>query len=286
MTHETEFESLKNYPAPAMDKLAVHTFTNKPWSADECIANYAAAGVKGITWWRETYAGQDLAALRRRAEDAGLTAAGVARCGFYTGNTAKIRTAAVDENKKAIDESEAIGAPVLVLVCGATPGQTVATNLDQIVEGVRACVDHARAAGVKLAIEPLHPAYAGNRSAVASLGCANWVCDQINEPEVGIAVDVYHVFWEHDLEAQIKRCAAANRLFAFHICDYKAEPAHLLLDRGLMGEGVIDVRGIRRMVEATGFEGFNEVEIFSQRWWSENQHDYLGKIVEAYRERS
>jgi sugar phosphate isomerase/epimerase len=113
--------------------------------------------------------------------------------------------------------------------------------------------------------------------------CANDVCDALNSKWVGVAVDVYHLWWDHDLEAEIKRCGAANRLFAFHVCDFKEEPQHLLTDRGLMGEGAIAIAQIRGWVEAAGFDGFNEVEIFSTKYWSMNQHDYLNMIIEAYK---
>ena len=191
---------------------------------------------------------------------------------------------AIETNKQTIDQCAALGAPVLVLVCGADPAQNVATNLQQIVEGIAAVAPYAAERGVTLAIEPLHPTYAGNRSAVTSMASANYVAGQINADNIGIALDVYHVFWEHDLEAQIKIAAKNGWLTSFHVCDYKAEPNHLLLDRGLMGEGVIDIRGIRQWVEAAGFTGFNEVEVFSQHWWSQNQHNYLQEIVRTYHE--
>lgn len=272
--------------SPAQNRLCIHTFTNRPWSASECIEHYARAGVAGITWWRETVAGNDPKQLRRQAEDAGLVNVSLARGGFFTHAEADRRQEALQVNREAIDECAALGAPLLVLVCGADPRQNVQTNLDQIAEGIAALAGCARERGVTLAIEPLHPTYAGNRSAVASLACANDLCARINEPGVAVAVDVYHVFWEHDLHAQIQRCADNGWLAAFHICDYKAEPAHPLFDRGLMGEGVIDIRGIRSWVEAAGFTGFNEVEIFSNHWWSQNQHDYLAKIIAAYRDHS
>jgi sugar phosphate isomerase/epimerase len=132
-----------------------------------------------------------------------------------------------------------------------------------------------------LAIEPLHPMYAGDRSAVASMRDANELAESLNHPLVGVALDVFHVWWESGLEAQIRRCAAAERLFAFHVCEFKPDFDHVLLDRGLPGEGVNASARIAKMVRASGFSGLTEVEIFSRKYWSENQHDFLEKIVHS-----
>ena len=267
--------------AASLDRLCLHTFTTRPWSAEECIRHYSAAGVKGVSWWQETVEGKDHAALKRQADDAGLKPVAYVRGGFFTGD-ADARAKARGENEKLLDEAAALGCPLLVLVCGATPGQSVGDNLRQVADGIRSIADYARDRNVKLAIEPLHPQYAPDRSCVNSMACGNWLCDQIDDPIVGIAADVYHVWWEHDLADQLKRCGDAGRLFAYHVCDYKQNPTHPLLDRGLMGEGVIDLTGIRRDVEAAGFNGMIEVEVFSLLHWGTNQHDYLAKIVEAY----
>lgn len=265
-----------------LDKLCVHTFTTKPWSMDECIEHYARAGVTGITMWRETYAGHDLARVKKHMYDAGLTPVSVARGGFFCHQQADARAAAIAENRQAIDECAALDMPVLVLVCGAAMGQNVQQNIQQIQDGIAELIDYAAERNVKLAVEPLHPVYAPSRSAINSMKCANDVCEALNSPWVGVAVDVYHLWWDHALESEIKRCGETGRLFAFHVCDFKEEPQHLLFDRGLMGEGAINIPQIRGWVEAAGFDGFNEVEIFSSHYWSMNQHEYLNMIIEAY----
>ena len=232
---------------------SIHTITNKPWTVEQCIAQYAAAGVSGITLWRYNFESRDPAAVGRMIRDAGLTCTGLARGGFFPAATAAARTAAVDDNKRAIDEAAASGAPVLVLVCGAVPGQSLETSRGQITEGIAACVDHARAAGVKLAIEPLHPMYADDRSAIVTTGQANDVCETLgNPPEVGIALDVYHTWWDSALETEIARAGAAGRLFSFHVCDWRTPTADLLNDRGLMGEGCIDIRRINQIKSTDG----------------------------------
>ncbi len=262
--------------------LAIHTFTNRPWSIGECLRHYAARGIGGISIWRETIAGKDLGAVRRQLDDSGLRGVSLVRGGFFTGATAAERDAAHDANLRAIAEAVALGLPSIVLVCGATPGQTAATNYAQIRDGIARMAEPAAQAGVRLAIEPLHPVYAGDRSGICSLRTANRLAEELALPGVGIAVDVYHVFWEVDLEDELRRCAAGGWLDAYHICDFKPNQDHVLLDRGLMGEGCINLAAIDRWVRGTGFTGFAEVEIFSRHWWSQDQHHFLDRILAAY----
>ena len=261
------------------DQLAIHTFTNKPWSIHECLENYARRGIGGVSIWRETVAGQDLAKVKKHLDDSGLKPVSLVRGGFFTGKDPVTREAAIDSNRGALREAEALGLPMIVLVCGATIGQTPEENLDQIRDGIAALLPQAANAGIRLAIEPLHPMYAGDRSAVASMRDANEMAESLNHPLVGVALDVFHVWWESGLEAQIHRCAEAKRLFAFHVCEFKPDFDHVLLDRGLPGEGVNASARIAKMVQATGFSGLTEVEIFSRKYWSENQHDFLEKII-------
>jgi len=139
---------------------------------------------------------------------------------------------------------------------------------------------------VKLAIEPLHPMYADTRSAVNTLAQANDMAEMIDSVWVGVAVDVYHLWWDPVLKSEIMRCGRYENLFAFHICDWNVPTTDLLLDRGLMGEGCIPVQEIRGWVEEAGFQGFNEVEIFSTKFWEGNQDEFLKKIIHAYRHHS
>jgi len=264
---------------------SIHTITNKPWSVEQCIARYAAAGVQGITLWRYNFEGRDPAAVGRMIRDAGLSCTGLARAGFFPAVTGAARSAAVDENRRAIDEAAASGAPVLVLVCGAVPGQPLEVSRGQITEGIAACLDHARAARVKLAIEPLHPMYADDRSAIVTTAQANDVCDALGSPpEVGLALDVYHTWWDEALPAEIVRAGQGNRLFSFHVCDWRTPTVDLLNDRGLMGEGCIPLRSLKAQVRAAGFTGLDEVEVFSTRWWAADQDDYLARIVRSWQE--
>ncbi len=263
-------------------RLCLHTITTKPWSIEEASDRYAAAGVRGITVWRQWLEGRDPAAVGRRLRAAGLEVVSVARGGFFPAADRAGRIAALDENRRAIDETAALEAPVLVLVCGAVPGQPLEVSRDQIADGIAAVLDHAKAGTVKLAIEPLHPMYADSRSAINTLGQANDMCERLADPQVGVAVDVYHLWWDPDLEAEIRRCGSMGRLFAFHVSDWRTPTEDLLNDRGLMGEGCIDVPQIRGWVEETGFRGFIEVEIFSNRYWAMDQQAFLANIQQAY----
>jgi len=272
-------------PAQALtdfSRLCVHTITTKPWSIEEAAHRYAEAGVRGITVWRQWLDGRDVAKVGRSLRAAGIEIVSLCRGGFFPATDAAGRQAAIDDNLKAIDEAEALGAPLLVLVCGADPGQPLRESRQQIADGIVAVLDRARQAHVKLAIEPLHPMYADTRSAINTLRQANDMCEQIDSPLLGVTVDVYHLWWDPDLQAEIQRCGRAGRIFSFHVCDWRTPTEDLLNDRGLMGEGCIDVRQIRGWVEDNGFDGFVEVEIFSNRYWAMDQGEFLEKIKEAY----
>jgi len=263
-------------------RLCVHTITTKPWPLEKAAKEFSAAGVSGITVWRDTLAGKNIAEAGRILQDLNLEVVSLCRGGFFPAREPAKRQAAIDDNLKAIDEAAALGAPHVVLVCGAVPGQPLTESRKQIQDGIAACLEHAEATGVKLAIEPLHPMYADDRSAVNTLAQANDMAEALNSPWVGIAVDVYHLWWDPDLENQIKRCGQNGNLTAFHICDWNTPTTDLLNDRGLMGEGCINLKEIRGWVEATGFTGYNEVEIFSHKFWAQDQHEFLNKIKEAY----
>jgi len=270
-------------PAP-LDRLCVHTITTKPWAIETSAAKFAQAGVKGITVWRDTLAGRDIAKTGQLLRDHGLSVVSLCRGGFFPAATATDRTKAIDDNRQAVAEAHALGAPHVVLVCGAVPGQPLAESRKQILDSIAAVLPDCQAAGVKLAIEPLHPMYADSRSAVNTLAQANDMVATLRSPFVGVAVDVYHLWWDPALETEIARCGRLNALFAYHVCDWRTPTVDLLNDRGLMGEGCIPLRQIRGWVEATGFRGFNEVEVFSTRLWATDQDDYLKQIVQAYRD--
>jgi len=267
-----------------MNHLCVHTITTKPWSVETAIDKYAEAGIGGITVWRQWLEGRDPAQVGERIRAAGLEAVSVCRGGFFPAPTEAERATAIEDNREAVREAAALGAPLVVLVCGAVPGQPLEVSRQQIADGIAAVLPLAEELGVRLGIEPLHPMYADDRSAINTMASANAVCELLDHPLVGIAADVYHIWWDPDLAAQIALAGEKGRLFAFHLCDWLTPTSDLLNDRGLMGEGCIDLKGIRAMVEAAGFDGYHEVEIFSNRWWAADQDEFLARITAAYLE--
>lgn len=271
-------------PLPDLGRLCIHTITTKPWAIETSAQKFAAAGVKGITVWRDTLAGRDIKQTGQLLRDEGLSVVSLCRSGSFPSKTATGRANALDDNRRAIAEAHALGAPLIVLVCGAVPGQPLTESRRQILDGISALLPECQAAGVRLAIEPLHPMYADHRSAVNTLGQANDMVEQLQSPHVGVAVDVYHLWWDPALEQEIARCGRLKALLAFHLCDWRTPTTDLLNDRGLMGEGCIPLRQIHAWVEEAGFRAFNEVEVFSTRLWAMDQDEYLKNIVQAYRD--
>jgi sugar phosphate isomerase/epimerase len=275
-----------------LSRLCIHSITTKPWNLEACCAAYAAAGVPAITVWRQALEPYGSEGAARILRSSGLRVTSLCRGGFFPALDAAGRQRAIDDNRRAIAEAHAIGAPHVVLVCGAVPGMALAEARDQIADGIAAVLPDARAAGVRLAIEPLHPQYAADRSAVNTMAQARRLCAALNGAApvtgvgsawVGIAVDVYHVWWDDALREEIRLAAAAGLLHAFHVCDWKVRQSDPLNDRGLMGEGVIDNRDIRTWMDAAGFRGDIEVEVFSERWWATDQREWLARIIAAYR---
>ena len=201
---------------------------------------------------------------------------------FFPAVDQEQRVLALEDNRLAIEQAAALGGPQVVLVCGTDPNQSLKVSRQQIKEGIIALIPQAERLGVKLSIEPLHPMYAGDKSAIVTLGQANDLCEEIDSPWVGVAIDVYHLWWDDQLEKEIYRCGRSGNIFAFHVCDWRVPTIDFLTDRGLMGEGCIPVKQIREWVEKAGFKGYNEVEVFSERLWTQDQKLYLEKIKKAY----
>jgi sugar phosphate isomerase/epimerase len=265
-------------------RLCVHTITTKQLSLEECLESFPKWGVSGITLWRQAVEGRELAEVRRQTSEAGLDVVSLCRGGFFPALTAAERQRAIDDNLLAVEQAHALGAPMVVLVCGAVPGQSLAESRKQIADGIAAVLPAAAQAGVRLAIEPLHPMYADDRSAVNTMRQAHEICDSLGSPKsLGIAVDAYHVWWDPELEEQIAHAGRTGRLFAFHICDWLTPTGDLLNDRGLMGEGCINLREMSDWVDTAGFTGHREVEIFSSRWWAAEPHHFLSEIAASYR---
>lgn len=264
-------------------KLCIHTITTKPWNIEEAARNYADSGVKGITVWRDALTDRNIKQTGQMLRDNDLSIVSLCRGGFFANSDVAKRKLALDDNRKAIEEAAELGTKMIVLVCGADPAQSLEDSRNQIQDGISAIIPEASAAGIKLAIEPLHPMYADTRSAINTLAQANDMTETLNSPWVGVAIDVYHLWWDPNLEREIERCGKNNALLAFHVCDWKSPTIDILNDRGLMGEGCIPVSKIRSWVEAAGFNGFNEVEIFSTEYWKKDQSQFLQDIITSYK---
>lgn len=271
-------------PLTDLSRCAIHTFSTKPWSLAEACAAYAAAGVPAITVWRQHLPDGDAARAAQMVRDHGLKVPALCRGGFFPAADAAGRTRALDDNRRALDEAATLGADMVVLVCGALPGLPLAAARAQVRDGIAALLPQAEALGLRLAIEPLHPMYAGDKSCITSLAQARQIWSELRHPLVGVAVDCYHVWFDDQLAEELALAGAESRIFGFHICDWKLDTRDLLLDRGLPGEGCIDIRGIRSLVESAGFTGFVEVEIFSSLHWAKEQRLFLDEILCSYQE--
>ena len=269
-----------------LSKLCIHTITTKPWKIEDAAKNFSKAGIKGITVWRDALEGKNIKQTGQMLRDHDLSIVSLCRGGFFAHKDLNKRKEAIDDNRRAIEEAAKLETSMVVLVCGADPSQSLEESRKQILDGIAAVIPDASAVRIKLTIEPLHPMYADTRSAINTLARANDMAEELNSPWVGVAVDAYHLWWDPFLEKEIRRCGENGNLAAFHICDWKVPTTDMLLDRGLMGEGCIPVKKIRSWVEAAGFKGFNEVEIFSNAYWKEDQSEFLKKIIRAYKESS
>lgn len=272
---------------PDLSRCAIHTMTTKPWSLAEACDRYAAAGVTGISIWRNAVdpaeGGPGVAEAVKIAAGSGLAVPAYVRGGFFPAHDEADRQKAIDENRTILDEAAALGAEQVVLVVGAVPGLPLSEARQHVRAGIESVLPHARSLGVRLSIEPLHPMYAGDKSCINRMAEAREIWQSVRDDMLGVAVDVYHVWWDPDLDEEIRLAGEANKIFGFHVCDWRIPTRDLLLDRAIMGEGCIDIPAIRAKVEAAGFQGFNEVEIFSTELWQQDQNDVLARVVEAYR---
>jgi sugar phosphate isomerase/epimerase len=263
-------------------RCCIHTVTLKNWAIEKLAAKLQEAGINGITVWRDALTGKDIRKIGHLLRGYGLEIVSLCRGGFFPSSDPDVRRHAIQDNINAIELAAELGAPMLVLVCGSAKGQSLDESRLQIRGGIEACLKIAEKNNVILAIEPLHPMYAGDRSAINTMSQANEMAEYFGCPNVGVALDVYHVWWDPTLPNEIKRCGEKGNLKAFHVCDWMVPTTDMLNDRGLMGEGCVNIREIRNWVEQTGFDGFNEVEIFSTRHWGGDQEDYFKNIQKAY----
>jgi len=249
-------------------------------AVDICLKH----GITRIAPWRDQVAKAGLDEAVRIVQSNGLKLTGLCRGGFFPAANDGDWQKNLDDNRRAIDEAAALGADCLVLVVGGLAGgsRDIVAARQMVSDGIAAVLPHAKASGVPLAIEPLHPMYAADRSCVNTLRQALDMCEQLGT-DVGVAIDVYHVWWDPELAEQIARAGRMKRIFAHHICDWLVPTKDMLTDRGMMGDGVIDLKSIRRMIEKAGFFGAQEVEIFSaDNWWKRPAEEVIATCVDRY----
>jgi sugar phosphate isomerase/epimerase len=266
-------------------RLSINLATvREQWNLREAVEACARLGIPAVDPWRDQVAAVGLDASVRAIKDAGMKVSGYCRGGMFPATDQAGKQAAIDDNKCAIDEASVLGAECLVLVVGGLPkgSRDIAGARRMVEDGIGAVLPYARAHNMPLAIEPLHPMYAADRACVNTLAQALDLCEALGDG-VGVAIDAYHVWWDPDLAAQIARAGAAKRILAYHICDWLVPTRDLLLDRGMIGDGVIDLTGIGAMIENAGYAGFIEVEIFSAaNWWKRPGDEVLRTCIERF----
>ena len=263
-------------------RLSLNTATINQWSLRECINGCVRHGVSAIDPWRDKLHELGIETAAKLISDNGLRVSALCRGGMFTAPNERGRQMALDDNRRAVDEAVAIKAQCLVLVVGGVPegSRDIKGAREQVRDSIGTLLEYACNCNMPLALEPLHPTYAADRSCVNTLGQANDLCDELGDG-IGVAVDAYHVWWDPNLEKEINR--ATGRILGFHVCDWLVPTQDLLLDRGMMGDGVIDLQGMRRMVEAAGFDGLIEVEIFSAKnWWQKPGDVVMETMLERF----
>lgn len=274
--------------------LSLNTATvRKQAPLNEIVEACVRHDIRKLCPWRDQVQAVGLENIAAQVRDAGLELSGYCRGGFFPAPDAAGSKAALEDNRRAVDEAKTLDSPCLVLVVGSLPGALtgkaaytdIALARTQVFDGIAATLEYARAVGMPLAIEPLHPMQAAERACINTLEQALDICEAL-DPErsgaLGVAVDVYHVWWDPKLAAQIAR-AGREYLLAYHVCDWLLGTNDLLNDRGMMGDGIIELRKIRGWMEDAGYAGAAEVEIFSEHWWSRPLDEVLATCIERHR---
>ena len=254
---------------------------------EQVIDAVARAGFGGIAPWRREVEGQDVRAIARRIREAGLTVSGYCRSTYIPAATRDGFKANIETNRRAIEDAATLGSTCFVMVVGSLPAgsKDISDARAQVAEASALLLEHGKSCGVRIALEPLHPVYAADRSCLLLLSEALDLCDAIEsdarDPWLGTVIDVYHVWWDPNLARDVGRAGKARRIFGFHVCDWLVPTRDVLNDRGMMGDGVIDVPRIRAMVEGAGYAGPVEVEVFSaSNWWKQPMVETLKVCAE------
>ncbi|MFI0716746.1 sugar phosphate isomerase/epimerase family protein [Streptomyces inhibens] len=273
-------------------RLSLNQRTVKQWSLPDLADGCARAGVRGVGLWRAPVQEYGVAAAARLIRDAGLRVTSLCRGGFFTALDPAERAAALDDNRAAIEEAAVLGTDTLVLVSGGLPtgSRDLPGARERIADALGTLGPYAAERGVRLAIEPLHPMFAADRCVVSTLAQALDLAERFPVEQVGVVVDTYHLWWDDTVGAQIERAAegagdgARSRIAAFQLADWITPlPEGVLLGRGQLGDGSVDLRWFRERVEAAGYRGPIEVEIFNPALWAREGAEVLAEIVDRFR---
>jgi sugar phosphate isomerase/epimerase len=262
-------------------RLSFNQMTADPWSLEQVVRNCSTSGIPYIGVWRHKLGG-DAAKASAMIRTEGLRVSSLCRGGWFSAPTAKERRKHIEDNRRAIEEAALLGAPILVVVSGPANGQTLEDARATVLDGLLEILPDAEKAGVTLGIEPLHPMYAAERSVVVTLKQANDLADQLSSSAAGVIVDVFHVWWDPDVLQQIAR--ARGKIAGFHVSDWPVPLPGILMGRAMMGDGVIDLRKLRKAVDATGYDGPIEVEIFNEEIWKSADDKLLERIQQSFLE--
>jgi len=265
-----------------LSRLSLNQATTKHWSLREAVDGCIRAGIPAIGVWRDRLAEMGVAAAARLLRDAGLHCSSLCRGGWFPAATRAERAARIDDNRRAIEEAATLNADVLVLVCGPAPDRDIRAARMMVEEGIAAILPDAMQHGVTLGIEPLHPMFAADRSVITSLHEAIILAERFESPHVGVVIDAYHVWWDAGVYHLIQRCGA--RIAGYHVSDWITPLPDVLNGRGMMGDGVIELRSLREAVDAAGYRGFIEVEIFNETIWKMPGDAILSLMCKRYLE--
>jgi sugar phosphate isomerase/epimerase len=262
------------------NRITINQITTNNLTLPQAAAAYGAAGIKGIAPWRDKVEAVGIAAARQAIADNGLEVTGFCLAGLFTRDGKGAAAARIDDARRAIDIAAEIGSPSIVTVVGGLlpDSKSLAEARSFAFDCLAETLEHARGAGVVMALEPLHPMYTCDWSVVGRLSDVNAWCDRLGDG-IGVAVDSYHVWWDSELWQGIEEAGRHNRLAAFHVSDWKMQTESLLMDRGIPGEGVIDLKAIGEAMVNAGFGGWTEVEIFSERHWARPADQLIEDIV-------
>lgn len=263
-----------------LDRLSLNQITTEQWNLKEAVDNCVKKDISWISLWRHKIDEIGLQESVKIVHDSGLKLSSLCRGGMFPASTVEQRNRQLDDNRRAVEEAAALGTDVLVLVCGPSPSKDIDTSRKWVEEGIQQLLPFAKSHGVKLGIEPLHPMYAADRSVIVTLDQANTMAEKIADSQVGVVIDVFHVWWDPNLYKEIQR--AKGNIFGFHVSDWAVPITDTFKARHLMGDGVIEINRIRQAVEEAGYHGPIEVEIMNQQLWEQKDAEVLDLIKERF----